>query len=106
MTEVDVNQQLAELLTRISKLTTLNLEPPQFFANYLQLAIAATGSEGGGVWLIQPEQVPQCYCHVELERTGINEDQGQQKMILEAIGRSVSDDKPLVVPAAGSDLAE
>ena len=103
MTEVDVKQQLAELLTRISKLTTMNLEPPQFFANYLQLTVAATGSEGGGIWLIQPQQAPQCYCHIELERTGINEDERQRKTTIEAIGRTVSDDKPLVVPAGGSD---
>jgi hypothetical protein len=106
VTEVDVKQQLAELLGRISKLTTMNLEPPQFFANYLQLTVAATGSEGGGIWLIQPEQAPQCYCHIELEKTGINNDEGQRKIILEAISRTVSDDKPLVVPAAGSDMSD
>lgn len=106
MTEEDVKHELAELLTRISKLTTLNLEPPQFFANFLQLTVAATGSEGGGIWLIQPEQAPQCSCHIELEKTGINEDEGQRKIILEAIGRTVSDDKPLVVPAAGSEMAD
>ena len=100
MPEDQATQRLAEILNRISKLPSANLEPPQFFANFLQLTVAGTGSRGGAIWLIQPGQGPQCYCHVELELCQINEP-GQQKLVVEAVQRVVKDVKSLVIPGAG-----
>lgn len=101
MVDNQATQRLAELMTRIAKLPSANLDPPQFFANYLQLTIAATGSCGGAVWIAgQPGTGPQCYCHVDLERCRINEAH-QQKLVVEAVQQAVKDGQLLVVPAAG-----
>lgn len=98
--EGQATQRLAEVMARISKLPSMNLEPPQFFANYLQLTVLATGSQGGAIWLSQTEQGPQCYCHIELEKCGINDSDQQKRLVLEAIQKVVSDPKPLVLPPA------
>ncbi len=100
MQEQQANQQLAELLERINKLPDENLEPPQFFAHFLQLTIAATGSRGGAIWVIQRGQPPQCYCHVELELSRID-DETQQRSILEAMERSCKEERTMVLPAGG-----
>jgi HlyD family secretion protein len=91
-------QRLVEVLGQIKKLPSANLEPPQFFANYLQLSVAATGSRGGAIWLTQSEQPPQCYCHMELELCGLNESEEQKRLVVEAVQRTVTEIKPLVVP--------
>ena len=100
MPEKQATQRLAEILGQIAKLPSANLEPPQFFANYLQLSIMATGSKGGALWVIQPQQPPQCYCHLELDLCQIKEPK-QQQLVIEAIQRAVSEAKPLVIPAGG-----
>lgn len=105
MPEHEATQRLAEILARISKLPGENLEPPQFFANYLQLAIAATGSQGGAIWVLQGEQGPQCYCHVNMELCLINEPD-QQRLIIKAVGRTKDEGKSLVVPGANGDIGE
>jgi len=66
----------------------------------MQLAIAATGSRGGAIWVIQPKQSPQCYCHVDLELCQVNEPQ-QQTVISQALERTVKEGKSLVLPAEG-----
>jgi len=101
----EATQRLAEILGRIAKLPGANLEPPQFFANFLQLSVAATGSRGGAVWVTQAGQAPQCYCHVDLEACRIN-DQAQQQVIIEAVQRTVTEAKPLVLPAAGDAVGD
>jgi len=98
--EGQATQRLAEVMARISKLPSMNLEPPQFFANYLQLTVLATGSQGGAIWLSQTEQGPQCYCHIELEKCGINDSDQQKRLVLEAIQKVISDPKALVLPPA------
>jgi len=103
--ENQATQRLAEIINRIAKLPSLNLEPPQFFANFLQLSIAATGSNGGAIWLIQPGQPPQCYCHAGLELCGIN-DTSQQRVVLEAIGKTVQEGKTVVLPPASGEGAK
>ena len=99
MPENQVTQRLAEILGQIAKLPQANPEPPQFFANFLQLSVAAAGGRGGAVWVIQPEQPPQCYCHVDLEACRINEPD-QQQLVVEAIARTAQEAKVLVIPPA------
>jgi len=96
-------QQLAELLGRIKNLPGQNLEPPQFFANYLQLSAAATGSRGGAIWVLQPNQGPQCYCHIELELCGIAGSEHQKQLVAEAVQRTLGEQKSLVIPPASTD---
>ncbi len=105
MTESQTTQRIAEILNRIAKLPSANLEPPQFFANFLQLAVAASGSRGGAIWVIQPEQAPQCYCHVDLDQCQVSNPE-QQQVIVEAIMRSVKETKSLVLPPGGSDAGD
>ncbi len=101
MQEQAIRQQIAEVLTRIARLPSAELEPPQFFAQYLQLSIAATGSQGGGIWIAgTPNQPPQLYCHVELERCQVNDPQ-QQKLLVQSVTAVLNDGKPVVVPAGG-----
>lgn len=104
--EGQATQRLAEVMARISKLPSMNLEPPQFFANYLQLTALATGSQGGAIWLSQAEQGPQCYCHIEIEKCGINESDQQKRLIIEAIQKVVADSKFLVLPPTGSQFRD
>lgn len=106
MPEDQATQQLAELIGRITQLPSQNLEPPQFFANFLQLTVAATGSHGGAIWLIQPGKSPQCYCHIELEATGINSSEQQQQLIVQALQKTVEEVKTLILPAANCDWAQ
>lgn len=105
MPEEQATQRLVEILGQIKKLPSSNLEPPQFFANYLQLSVAATGSRGGSIWLAQPEQPPQCYCHMEIELCGINETEDQKRLIVEAVQQTMKEGKPLVVPPGNSGTA-
>ena len=102
MAEEQATQRLVEILGQIKKLPSANLEPPQFFANYLQLSVAATGSRGGAIWLTQTDQPPQCYCHMEIELCGINESEEQKRLVIEAIQQTVTESKPLVVPPGSS----
>ncbi|KPK76727.1 MAG: hypothetical protein AMJ79_05655 [Phycisphaerae bacterium SM23_30] len=107
MPENQTTQRLAEILSRIKQLPSANLEPPQFFANFLQLTVAATGSRGGAIWLTQAREGPQCYCHIDLEACGIGESDQQKHLIVEAVQRTVAEGKPLVIsPAGGGDPAE
>ncbi|MBN1845660.1 MAG: hypothetical protein JW810_08260, partial [Sedimentisphaerales bacterium] len=105
MIENQTTQQIAEILNRIKQLPAANLEPPQFFANFLQLSVAATGSRGGAIWLTQADQGPQCYCHLEIERCGISESDEQKRLIVEAVQRTIKEAKPLVVPPGGDSPA-
>ncbi|MBN1437449.1 MAG: HlyD family efflux transporter periplasmic adaptor subunit [Sedimentisphaerales bacterium] len=100
MSENPAQKRLTEVLTRIAQLPSENLEPPQFFANFLQLTIAATGSRGGAIWITQANQPPQCYCHVDLELCNIN-DQSQQQLIGEAVAKTAAENRVLVLPSAG-----
>ncbi|MBN2209891.1 MAG: efflux RND transporter periplasmic adaptor subunit [Sedimentisphaerales bacterium] len=103
MPEQVTRQQIAELLTRISRLPSAEFEPPQFFAQYLQLSVAATGSCGGAIWIAgASNQPPQLYCHVELERCNINDPQ-QQKMLVQSVATVLGDSKLVVVPAGGQE---
>ncbi len=101
MPEEQATQRLVEILGQIKKLPSADLEPPQFFANYLQMSVAATGSRGGAIWLTQTDQPPQCYCHMEIELCGINESEGQKRLVVEAVQRTVKENRPLVVPPGG-----
>jgi len=92
-------------MARISKLPSENLEPPQFFANFLQLTVASTGSAGGAIWVMQAQQGPQCYCHVNLELCSINEPT-QQKLVVEAVQRTAKEGKCLVIPAGAPNQVE
>jgi len=103
--ESEAAQRLAEILNRIAKLPSGNLEPPQFFANFLQLAVAATGSRGGAIWVLQAGAAPQFYCHVEMELCGINEP-SQQELVIEGVQRAANESKTLVIPAAGAEGLE
>jgi len=96
-------QRIAEILSRVKQLPAANLEPPQFFANFLQLTAAAIGAKGGAIWLTQSDQGPQCYCHIDLETCGINESEDQKRLVIEAVTRTVAEAKPIVIPPAGSD---
>ncbi|MBN2377488.1 MAG: HlyD family efflux transporter periplasmic adaptor subunit [Sedimentisphaerales bacterium] len=100
MPNEQATQRIAEVLGRLKQLPGENLEPPQFFANFLQLTVAVTGSRGGGIWLIQQDQPPQMYCHMEIETCGISESDQQKRLIVEAIQRVVNEAKPLVLPPA------
>lgn len=101
MDHAESAQRIAEILSRIGKLPCANLEPPQFFANFLQLSVAATGSAGGAIWVLQSDKQPQCYCHVEIERCNIN-DSSQQRVIVEAVLSSAQQGKTLVLPAGAA----
>jgi len=103
--EEQATQRLVEILGQIKKLPSADLEPPQFFANYLQLSVAATGSRGGAIWLTQTDQPPQCYCHMEIELCGINQSDEQKRLVVEAVQRTVKDGRPLVVPPGSSGTA-
>ena len=105
MPEEQATERLVEILGQIKKLPSANLEPPQFFANYLQLSVAATGSRGGAIWLTQTDQPPQCYCHMEIELCGINESEEQKRLVVEAVGRTVKEGRPLVVPPGSGGTA-
>ncbi len=105
MPDNQATQRLAEVLNRIARLPSANLEPPQFFANFLQMTVAATGSRGGAIWVIQPGQGPQCYCHVEMDICRIKEPD-QQRLIVEALQRCAKEEKPLVLPAAGMEATQ
>jgi len=98
VTDNQINQQLVELMGRLAKLPSANLEPPQFFANFLQLSVAVTGSEGGAVWITQQGQALQCYCHIDIELSGINESEEQKKLILGAIQRVVAEGRSEIIP--------
>ena len=104
MSEDQTNQRLAEIVGQLAKLPGENLEPPQFFASYLQLTVAATGSSGGAIWVIQHADGPQCYCHIELELAGMDQP-GQQLLVAEAVGRCAKDNKPLVIPVGDGEAA-
>ncbi len=106
VSENHATQQLAELISRIAKLTSENLEPPQFFASYLQLAVAATGSHGGAIWLTQAGQPPQCYCHIELESTQINDSEEQKKLLVDALQKCADQEQVLILPQHGATLQE
>ena len=101
MTDDQKTQRLAEILGRIAKLPSANLEPPQFFASFLQLTVVATGSRGGAIWVIQAGQGPQCYCHLELDLCRFKEAH-QQRVILQALDQTVKEGKALVLPAGDS----
>lgn len=103
MPEDQATQQLAELISRIAQLPSQNLEPPQFFSNFLQLSVAATGSHGGAIWLTQAGQAPQCYCHIELETSGLNDSDEQKQIVVQSLTKAVSEVKCLILPPAGSD---
>ena len=106
MTSLPDTRQVAELLSKIAKLSSSNPEPPQFFANFLQLIITATGSKGGAIWVLQPEKGPQCYCHLNVEICKLDV-QSQQDLLNQAIQKTVEEGKTMVVPpkAEGSDAA-
>ncbi len=76
----------------------MQLEPQQFFAEFLQLSIVVTGSQGGAIWVLQPQQTPQCYCHLKLELCGIQQPE-QQKIVVEAIDSAVKEEKLVILPA-------
>ena len=102
VTQDQATKRLAEILSRIKQLPAAQLEPGQFFANFLQLTVAATGSRGGAIWLTQTEQGPRCYCHIDLELCGIKESNRQMRLVTEAVQRTVGEQKPLVLPPAGA----
>jgi len=103
--EEQATERLAEIMRRIKELGGGNLEPPQFFANFLQLAVAGTGSRGGAIWLAQGAQESQVYCHIDIELCGIKESATQGQLVLQAVGRTVEEGKPLVLPPAGAEGA-
>lgn len=103
MSDNQARQRLGELLSRIAQLPSAGLEPPQFFANYLQLAVTAVGGSGGALWVLQPEQPPQCYCHLGLEGCRID-DPDQQRLVLECVEQVGKDGGVLVAPPAGGEL--
>ncbi|MBI9018141.1 MAG: efflux RND transporter periplasmic adaptor subunit [Phycisphaerae bacterium] len=103
MSEAQARQRLAEVMGRLSQLPSENLEPPQFFANFLQLSIAASGCKGGAIWIIQPEQTPQCYCHLNLELCNLN-DQAQQQAVFGSIGQTAQE--PIVILPAANQVPD
>lgn len=103
MAQDQATQRLAEILNRIKQLPTDNPEPGQFFAGFLQLAVAATGARGGAIWLTQSDQQVQCYCHIELDACGINESEAQKQLILKAVEHTVKNAKPMVLQPAGAE---
>ncbi len=102
MTVLPETRQIAEIIARLTKLSGSNPEPPQFFANFLQMAISATGSVGGAVWVLQPEKGPQCYCHLNVEQTKL-EVPAQQDMFNHAIQKAVEENRSIVVPPIQGD---
>jgi hypothetical protein len=103
--EEQATQQLAEILGRITKLPAANLEPPQFFAHFLQLSVAATGSEGGALWLLQAGQSPKCYCHIDIELSQIDKSEPQRQLLTQAIQKVVSSSQYLVVPGGNLEIS-
>jgi len=95
------NKQMGELIARIAQLPSQGLEPQQFFSDFLQLSIGASGAHGGAVWLIQQDQAPQCYCHMALETTGIQEDEAQNTLITEALQSTITENRVVVVNGKG-----
>ena len=102
MASLPDTRQVAELLSKISKLAGSNPEPPQFFANFLQLIISASGSSGGAIWVLQPEKGPQCYCHLNVELCKL-EVPSQQDLLNQAIQKTVEEGKTMVVPPKAED---
>ena len=101
MNTSESNKQLAEILARIAQLPGQGLEPQPFFSNFLQLAVGAASAHGGAVWLIQQDQAPQCYCHMALESTGIQEEESQNALITEAMQTTITENRVVVVNAKG-----
>ncbi len=102
MTALPDTRQVADLLSKIAKLASSNPEPPQFFANFLQLAISASGSRGGAIWVLQPEKGPQCYCHLNVELCKLDIP-SQQDLLNQAIQKTVEEGKTMVVPPKAED---
>lgn len=100
LTENQSTQRLAELLTRIAKLPSTNPEPPQFFASFLQLSVAATGSTGGAVWLLQPGQSPQIFCHIDLEKASLQDNATQQQLVMESLAQVAEQEKVVILPGS------
>lgn len=105
MTALPDNRQIAEIIAKLTKFAGSNPEPPQFFANFLQMVISATGSRGGAVWVIQPEKGPQCYCHLNLELCKL-EVSGQQEIFNHAIQKTMAEGKSMVIPVGSASSGE
>ncbi|MBN2841585.1 MAG: efflux RND transporter periplasmic adaptor subunit [Sedimentisphaerales bacterium] len=97
MTALPDTRQIAELMAKLSRFAGSNPEPPQFFANFLQMIIAATAGKGGAIWVLQPEKGPQCYCHLNLELSKLDV-ASQQELLNHAIQKTVEEGKSMLIP--------
>ena len=97
MTVLPDTRHIAEIIAKLTKLSSSNTEPPQFFANFLQLMIQATGSQGGAIWVLQPEKGPQCYCHLNIELCKLDVP-SQQELFSHAVQKTVEEGKTMVIP--------
>lgn len=104
MTVIPETRHIAEVIAKLAKLSGSNPEPPQFFANFLQMTISATGSQGGAIWVLQPEKGPQCYCHLNVELSKL-EVPSQQDLFNQAIQKSVEENRSIVVPPTRGESA-
>jgi multidrug resistance efflux pump len=95
--------EIHQLTRRIRELSSSDLEPPEFFSEFLRLVASALASVGGAVWMCEAGAAPQLISQVNLadERLRVAMQSPGHRLLLK---RAATSEQSWMIPP-GSDAA-
>jgi hypothetical protein len=74
---VDINieqarRQIVRLAEEIAHLSEMDLDPPQYYQEFLQRLLMAIAAPAGAVWLRTPQGNLQLQCHINMQQVGLD----------------------------------
>ena len=91
-------QQINRLVEEVSKLSEANLNPPDFFAEFLQRLLTALAAPAGAIWGRTPQGNLQLWYQINYKEVGLHEIENGQASHDELLRQAAQDPKPRFVP--------
>ncbi|HIQ21981.1 MAG TPA: HlyD family efflux transporter periplasmic adaptor subunit [Planctomycetes bacterium] len=94
----ETKQQIRSFVNEIAQLARADIEPEQFYGEFLQRVIAALAAVGGAVWTVEePGRLTLGY-QINLHRTNLREDQDAQIRHGLLLQKVLTSGEPVLVP--------
>jgi len=101
-------QQIRSLVNEIAALSKQDLAPQEFYSEFLNRVVPALAAVGGAVWTINDENRLALQYQINIQETGLREDEEAQKQHSRLLYKAMSAPEGMLVPphsGAGDDEA-
>ena len=91
-------QQIRSLVSEVAQLARSDLAPEEFYGEFLNRVVSALAALGGAVWALDDEDRLALQYHINLQQTGLRENEEGQRQHSRLLNKALSASEPILVP--------